>query len=32
VSADAFALADKVLGDAMDLAAPHADETFDGVA
>jgi len=32
VSADAFALADEVLGDAMDHAAPHADETFDGVA
>jgi len=32
VSADAFALADEVLGDAMDPAAPHADETFDGVA
>ena len=31
VSADAFALADEVLGDAMDHAAPHADETFDGV-
>jgi len=32
VSADAFALADEVLGDALDHAAPHADETFDGVA
>lgn len=32
VSADAFALADEVLGDALDDAAPHADETFDGVA
>jgi CubicO group peptidase (beta-lactamase class C family) len=32
VSADAFALADDVLGDALDPAAPHADQTFDGVA
>jgi CubicO group peptidase (beta-lactamase class C family) len=32
VSADAFALADEVLHDAIDPAAPHADETFDGVA
>jgi len=31
VSADAFALADEVLRDALDEAAPHADETFDGV-
>jgi len=31
VSADAFTLADDVLGDAIDRAAPHADETFDGV-
>jgi CubicO group peptidase (beta-lactamase class C family) len=31
VSADAFALADRVLADAIDLAAPHADQTFDGV-
>jgi hypothetical protein len=31
VSADAFALADDVLGDALDPAAPHADQTFDGV-
>jgi CubicO group peptidase (beta-lactamase class C family) len=32
VSAVAFALADEVLADALDPAAPHADETFDGVA
>ena len=32
VSADAFALADDLLGRVVDLAAPHADETFDGVA
>lgn len=32
VSADAFAVADEVLGGAMDHDAPHADETFDGVA
>jgi CubicO group peptidase (beta-lactamase class C family) len=32
VSADAFELADDVLRDAIDPAAPHADETFDGVA
>ncbi len=32
VSADAFALADEVLAHAMDHAALHADETFDGVA
>jgi CubicO group peptidase (beta-lactamase class C family) len=31
VSADAFALADEVLGDVLDHSAPHADETFDGV-
>jgi CubicO group peptidase (beta-lactamase class C family) len=31
VSADAFALADRVLSDALDPSAPHADETFDGV-
>ena len=31
VSADAFELADRVLADAIDPAAPHADETFDGV-
>jgi CubicO group peptidase (beta-lactamase class C family) len=31
VSADAFALADDVLGHAIDHAAPHADQTFDGV-
>lgn len=31
ISADAFTLADLVLADAIDLAAPHADETFDGV-
>jgi CubicO group peptidase (beta-lactamase class C family) len=31
VSADAFALADRVLTDAIDPTAPHADETFDGV-
>lgn len=32
VSADAFALADELLADALDHGAPHADETFDGVA
>jgi CubicO group peptidase (beta-lactamase class C family) len=32
VSADAFEMADGVLADAIDPAAPHADETFDGVA
>ena len=32
VSADAFELADRVLANAIDPAAPHADETFDGVA
>ena len=31
VSGDAFELADRVLADAIDPAAPHADETFDGV-
>jgi CubicO group peptidase (beta-lactamase class C family) len=31
VSADAFAHADRVLAGAIDPAAPHADETFDGV-
>jgi hypothetical protein len=32
VSADAFEMADAVLADAIDPAAPHADDTFDGVA
>jgi CubicO group peptidase (beta-lactamase class C family) len=31
VSASAFRLADEVLADRLDLAAPHADHTFDGV-
>ena len=31
VSGDAFELADRVLADAIDPAAPHADETFDGM-
>ncbi len=31
VSASAFRLADEVLGDHLDAAAPHADHTFDGV-
>ena len=30
VSAAAFRLADEALGDRLDLAEPHADETFDG--
>lgn len=32
VSAEAFALADRVLAGELDPEAPHADETFDGVA
>jgi CubicO group peptidase (beta-lactamase class C family) len=32
VSAEAFDLADRLLADHLDPAAPHADETFDGVA
>jgi CubicO group peptidase (beta-lactamase class C family) len=32
VSADAFALADELLAADLDPSAPHADETFDGVA
>ena len=32
VSGDAFALADDLLADHLDPTAPHADETFDGVA
>ena len=32
VSARAFRLADEALGDRMDPAAPHADDTFDGAS
>jgi hypothetical protein len=32
VSGEAFALADRLLATELDPAAPHADETFDGVA
>jgi CubicO group peptidase (beta-lactamase class C family) len=32
ISADAFATADELLADDLDPSAPHADETFDGVA
>ena len=32
ISAEAFASADELLADDLDQSAPHADETFDGVA
>jgi CubicO group peptidase (beta-lactamase class C family) len=32
ISAEAFALADELLADDLDPSAPHADQTFDGVA